>query len=1244
MNLYHLILNLILLSVLAACNGGGGGAQAQEGKGNSGPDVNGATDGSSGADPLYQFQWHLKNTGQTSFSSTPGKPGVDINQEAVISSGIDGAGVRIAISDTGIEVDHEDLSPNFLAGVSKNFLLGSPYNGYPVPDFDNVLAMHGTGVAGIIAAASENNLGGRGVAPKAKFAGFNYLAKGVTQTIDKTLYQMMGDFDIFNYSYGSTPIFYNAFNSPSDRAAIIGAYEDGTSSGRSGKGSIYIKSAGNEFKIYETDNGTKISDLDWDSPILGNAALLESNNYPYTILVGAINAKGEKSSYSSPGSNIWISAPGGEFGDMDPAIVTTDFSGCAKGISRNSNTMNQFEPGLNSLNIDCRYTSTMNGTSSAAPAVSGVVALMLDANQDLTWRDVKHILASTAVLVDPYTGSYPHPLGAGYDLSGHTYQMRWVKNAANFWFNNYYGFGLVDSEAAVSMAKSYGVNLGQFKQTIDSLNKNWIYDSGIIAGNIPNNSAIGLEHIINVKHNYKIEATQIKVTIDHGYIGNIGIELTSPSGTKSIIANINSNNASVNLDDAVFLTNAFYGEQSLGDWRIKVIDGQDINADGSSGSSGKLIRWKINIEGHIDPVPADATIPAAPASVTSQDYFNSTTTSPVFIISPSSSGDVIRYEYCVGTVPGICNLKDWSSIGSLASFYVTGLTLTNNSTYYLSVVAVDSAENISVVVGDSWTVNTTAPSTPAITSHSSGFSYYSTSINLSGTCSANTTPHVTVGSNLTVSSSSSCNVAGVFSINLTISGPYGPRTLSFYTRDGAGNDSATVSFSFFYFTDLAPTISSVSPSVITEEGLSTLVLTGSGFRNGATVTVGGQICSNLNIVSTTSANCIAPALSAGLKTLVFNNNDSQSASSSLSVANSWTLVPKVASPNQTFNGAFIWDGQQFLTWGGNTRRYSGTSYFEIPTKSGHRFDVSTSTWTQIDETGAPLLNQGFQKVWTGQKLIVWGESSASVIGGISGGIYTLSNDTWSSINTTNAPPSRSWGTAVWTGSKMIVWGGSSSSSGSLNTGSVYDLASDTWTSISITGAPARRSGHTAIWTGTEMIVWGGENGSAFNNGAKYNPTTNTWSSIAAAPIAQRSSHAEVWTGDKMIVWGGRQLSGSPEVMHANGAVYNPSTNTWTTMSNTNAPEQCYDQAAVWTGKEMIVFGGTSNSSSSCSTKRYVLSEDKWYNVTSNNQPDKVYRSSIYGAFDGSRAVFWGGAPLFQNQPNDQGGLYLPPAN
>ena len=178
---------------------------------------------------------------------------------------------------------------------------------------------------------------------------------------------------------------------------------------------------------------------------------------------------------------------------------------------------------------------------------------------------------------------------------------------------------------------------------------------------------------------------------------------------------------------------------------------------------------------------------------------------------------------------------------------------------------------------------------------------------------------------------------------------------------------------------------------------------------------------------------------------------------------------------------------------------------------------------------------------------------------------------------------------------MIVWGGVGVGGFIVNTGGRYNPGTDIWTATNTTNAPAGRSGHTAVWSGSEMIVWGGTvdvSGTFLNTGGRYNPSTDSWTATSTtnAP-AGRWTHTAVWTGSEMIVWGG--AVGNIPVLNTGGR-YNPGTDSWTATSTTGAPAARDFHTAVWTGSEMIVWGGDVAGSTVLNTGgRYNPSTDGW---------------------------------------------------
>ena len=198
---------------------------------------------------------------------------------------------------------------------------------------------------------------------------------------------------------------------------------------------------------------------------------------------------------------------------------------------------------------------------------------------------------------------------------------------------------------------------------------------------------------------------------------------------------------------------------------------------------------------------------------------------------------------------------------------------------------------------------------------------------------------------------------------------------------------------------------------------------------------------------------------------------------------------------------------------------------------------------------------------------------------------------------------------------------------------------DTWIQTSLTNAPTARNLQTAVWTGSEMIVWGGHffDGShhVFNTGGRYNPSTDSWTATSTtnAPAA-RSSHTAVWTGGEMIVWGGNDINNALNT----GGRYHPATDNWTATSTTNAPSGRYSHTAVLIGSEMIVWGGNDSSNHYFNTGgRYNPSTDSWTATSTTNAP--AARTSHTAVSTGSEMIVWGGSPV--PSVSNTGGRYDP---
>ena len=586
------------------------------------------------SEPLYAYQWHLQNTGQSSFASTAGTGGEDINHSGAMALGVTGSGVRVNVIDTGLELQHPDLQANIVANGSYDYLDDDTDPTNNADDGD-----HGTSVAGLIAAVGDNGIGVSGVAGDAQLQGYNVLSlPGATYTEYIFAHggdeSGLGNTDIFNKSLGDNPTSDTRINS--DLLDALSCFTTGgiadmssdaecNSALRSGRGAIYVKSAGNDFSSEDGDEG-----CDEFGITCWNVNMESEETYPYQIIVGALNANGYKSSYSTAGSAIWVSSPGGEYGwekehvddKLEPyglshenysnyftdsswrnAMVTTDQVSCDYGYTTKVvnfivdvlyNTVEIGRTSFNendTLNPKCDYTSTFNGTSSAAPVVSGVVALMLEANPDLSWRDVKHILARSARQVDSDAAALDVPAVVCADSSCSSYEYSssisftardaWITNAAGYKYHNWYGFGGVNAGAAVAMVQSYSSSLGTWQKSSYSED---------LSLSIPDATGVAATANLTVGDDLTIEAVQLELNIDHAYIADLAVVLYSPEGTRSVL--LTPYNQYLDEDfTSTLLSNAFYGENSQGDWLLEIYDLYQ-------GDAGSLIDATISFYGY----------------------------------------------------------------------------------------------------------------------------------------------------------------------------------------------------------------------------------------------------------------------------------------------------------------------------------------------------------------------------------------------------------------------------------------------------------------------------------------------------------------------------------------------------------------------------------------------------------------------------------------------------------------------
>lgn len=517
----------------------------------------------SNSNPSYQ--WHLNNTGQNGSIA-----GLDVNITEAWDTYL-GTGITVSVVDDGVQVAHEDLAPNINSDIDHDWNDRTPDDPTPplAQQSDGSYYSHGTSVAGVIAGRGDNNLGITGAAPGANIVGLKILAGDISGAEEAAALAWRTDvIDISNNSWGTPD---DGFTLYKTDPLVVSALEDGVANGRGGLGTIYVWSAG---------NGRDVSDYaNYDGYV----------NQPETIGVGAINFQGKQSYYSESGANVLISSPS-DNDDGDPAITTT------------------------TLTTEGTYTDSFGGTSSAAPLVSGVIALVLEANPNLGWRDVQEILIRSAHKIDASNTG-------------------WSDNGAGFHFHHGYGAGMIDAAAAIDLAKTW-TNLGERETRL--------VEAPSINTAIPDENTTGITHTFTVTGDeLRVEHVTLTIDIDHTYRGDLVVTLTSPDGTVSELATIHDDDGS-DYEDFPLLSVRHWGESANGDWTLKV-------SDAVGGDTGTLTSASLLIQG---------SPPAAPgySSWVADNFPDADQSNPAIVgelADPDQDGHSNLLEYAFAGNPAV---------------------------------------------------------------------------------------------------------------------------------------------------------------------------------------------------------------------------------------------------------------------------------------------------------------------------------------------------------------------------------------------------------------------------------------------------------------------------------------------------------------------------------------------------------------------------------------------------------------
>ncbi|MCG8308094.1 MAG: S8 family serine peptidase [Cytophagales bacterium] len=354
-------------------------------------------------------QWHLKQT-----SVNGNLINAHVNVEPAWNTA-KGGGTVIAVIDDGVDIDHEEFGGADKVVAPRDATENSDD---PRPKDRFYPENHGTACAGV--ACANGNHGASGVAPEAKLMPIRLVSNlGSLAEADAFQWAAEHGADVISCSWG--PVdgkWWDPNDAAHDRFVALPdstrlAIDYAITSGRNGKGCVITRAAGNGNERVEND---------------GYAS------YDPVVAVAACNDTNARSVYSDYGASVWCAFPSNDIGyapfnhpdPLSPGIWTTDRAG-AKGYNPGV-----LDPGAEPPGDDHgHYTETFGGTSSACPGIAGICALILSANPDLRWDEVKDILRASATQIDPENGSY--------NSEGHS---------------PFYGYGRPDAALAVQLAKN----------------------------------------------------------------------------------------------------------------------------------------------------------------------------------------------------------------------------------------------------------------------------------------------------------------------------------------------------------------------------------------------------------------------------------------------------------------------------------------------------------------------------------------------------------------------------------------------------------------------------------------------------------------------------------------------------------------------------------------------------------------------------------------------------------------------
>ncbi|CAI9719185.1 6-like protease kpc-1 isoform X2 [Octopus vulgaris] len=463
-------------------------------------------------DPFFPKQWYFHGGGHG---------GYDMNVMPAWQMGYTGKGIVISILDDGIEKDHPDLKKNYDPRASYDVNGKDPD---PTPRYDATDEnRHGTRCAGEVAAEAGNNICGIGVAYNARIGGVRMLDGFVTDAVEAASLNLNPQYiDIYSASWG-----------PDDNGEVVDgpgpltreAFASGIQKGRGGLGSIFVWASGNGGSYYDSCNCDGYT------------------NSIYTLSISSTSKNGVKPWYLEE---------------------------CASTVASTYSSGSFNEPQIVTIDLRKKCTSTHTGTSASAPIAAGIVALALEANKNLTWRDIQYITILTA---------RPEPMTDG----------QWTRNALGRNVSLRYGYGLMDAVAMVNYAKLW-VKLPE-KHICEVVSKEFRVP---LINSVVRKSYLKVDGCQGTTNGVQyLEHVQAQISLTYSRRGDLKIMLTSPNGTRSVLLPPRPNDlVATTFDNWPFLTVHFWGEYAIGEWLLEI---EDVSNHHSS--SGTLTDWKLILHG-----------------------------------------------------------------------------------------------------------------------------------------------------------------------------------------------------------------------------------------------------------------------------------------------------------------------------------------------------------------------------------------------------------------------------------------------------------------------------------------------------------------------------------------------------------------------------------------------------------------------------------------------------------------------